>query len=300
MPRRAGTRFFSLFFSLFSLPLLPLPQIQYDMFNLMYDTDNYAPATPAQFAFVQQFQNQTRALIAELPPSTGVYAPTCLVHCLSGQATYNQLTTAGMTMADVLNAWYFQGGKGGRLISKCVGWNCTQACGVGSGYLNSGLPCNAGSPNCTAIVMATSDHSTDGAPVPPPAPTQSADVVVGDEEDHILSKEVSAVEPSLTAAQQAKLSSVVSAVQSAVSAASPPPPALVSSTSDAASLFPSQRIKAKQQATCHNTYSVAQALSQAEQLVDGAKGQAMQVTAQQNLAACLAAADGVDGPTSTS
>jgi len=72
---------------------------QYDEFELMYDTDNYGPATPAQYSFVEQFQTGTLALISKLPPSTGVLSPACLVHCLSGQTTFTQLNVAGTTFA---------------------------------------------------------------------------------------------------------------------------------------------------------------------------------------------------------
>jgi len=39
-----------------------------------------APASPAQYKYVDSFQSGVLALIAALPPGTGVFAPTCLVH----------------------------------------------------------------------------------------------------------------------------------------------------------------------------------------------------------------------------
>lgn len=60
-------------------------------FELMYFTDNYEPATSQQMQYVEQFQLGTLALIATLPAGTGVFSPTCLVHCLSGQTPWSQL-----------------------------------------------------------------------------------------------------------------------------------------------------------------------------------------------------------------
>ena len=130
---------------------------QFDMFELMYDTDNYAPTTPAQLAFVEEFQTGTLALINNLPPGTGVFSPTCLVHCLSGQSTFTGLEVAGTNMGAALSAWYF-GHQEVKAVSGCQGWQCTQQCGING---QTGLPCNTGTPGCQPIELAVSsdDHA---------------------------------------------------------------------------------------------------------------------------------------------
>jgi hypothetical protein len=144
---------------------------QFDEFELMYDTDNFAPATPAQLSFVEQFQTDTLALIASLPQGTGVYSPTCLVHCLSGQPIFQDLTVNGVSMASALSSWYFQG-TATQVVSTCNGWPCTAQCGIiGNGYVNAGMPCNTGSSNgCEPIELAT---DPDGTVIEPP-PMQTA------------------------------------------------------------------------------------------------------------------------------
>jgi len=142
---------------------------QFDMFELMYDTDNYAPQTPAQLAFVEEFQTGTLSLFSALPPTTGIFSSTCLSHCLSGQPTYQDFLVNNYSMSTVLNAWYFGGkdaqlGNNGQVISICSGWPCTGACGVNS---QSGLPCNMGDPKCQAVNLQTDtaadDTTTGGA-----------------------------------------------------------------------------------------------------------------------------------------
>ena len=105
--------------------------------------DNLAPSTPAQFAFIDDFQSKVLALIASLPSGTGVFSPTCLLHCLSGQPSYQDLwvnlPTSNWTMSRALTAWYFQDIPV-QVVSPCQGWNCTAACGATS----TGIPCNSG------------------------------------------------------------------------------------------------------------------------------------------------------------
>ena len=128
---------------------------QFDEFELMYDTDNFAPATPAQYAFVSEFQTGTRALIASLPAGTGVFSPTCLVHCLSGQTTYSQLIVAGSSFSAAVNKWYFDN-QPVQVVSQCNGWQCINQCGIFSdGSVGAGLPCNMGDQNCVPVQLAT-------------------------------------------------------------------------------------------------------------------------------------------------
>jgi hypothetical protein len=125
------------------MPLLSTPFFanmpQIDDFELQYDSDNLAPSTPAQYAFVATFQQKVLALIDALPAGTGVFSPTCLVHCLSGQESYQALKVGNWSMSTALDAWYFHD-EPVRVISPCLGWNCTSACGA----TNNGIPCNIG------------------------------------------------------------------------------------------------------------------------------------------------------------
>lgn len=108
----------------------------------MYNTDNYEPDTPQQMQYAELFQTGTLSLISTLPPGTGVFSPTCLVHCLSGQTPFSllqvdvrcrgplpaaprracfprpwaaaslaparsALSPQGITMSQALSSWYF-------------------------------------------------------------------------------------------------------------------------------------------------------------------------------------------------
>jgi hypothetical protein len=128
---------------------------QFDEFELMYDTDNFAPATPAQLAFVDQFQSGTRSLIASLPAGTGVFSPTCLVHCLSGQTTFADLLVDGSSFVSAVSGWYFDGTPT-QVVSQCNGWACINQCGIfADGSQGAGLPCNMGDQNCVPVQLAT-------------------------------------------------------------------------------------------------------------------------------------------------
>jgi hypothetical protein len=126
---------------------------------------SFAPATPAQLAFVEQFQTGTLQLIANLPAGTGVFSPTCLVHCLSGQPTFSDLTVAGTSFSNALSNWYFNGAQT-QVVSSCTGWSCINQCGiVATGNPNAGLPCNTGTQGCSPVQLAT---DADGTVVWPP------------------------------------------------------------------------------------------------------------------------------------
>ena len=160
------------------MPLLSTPAFlnvpQLDDFELQYDTNNLAPSTPAQFQFIYDFQAQVLALIRSLPAGTGVFSSTCLVHCLSGQSSFQEISVPAFpppgqpsyTLSSVLTNWYFATGGETQAISTCQGWNCTAACGV----TNNGVPCRIGSgfgPTlCGPIELATVE-------TPPLAPSTS-------------------------------------------------------------------------------------------------------------------------------
>jgi hypothetical protein len=230
---------------------------QFDMFELMYDTDNvrarvmdiaaclradasalfislpqYRPNSAGQMAFVEevrarvwishpllrvltrvrfpfcnsQFQTGTLALIASLPHGSGVFSPTCLVHCLSGQSTFVDLLSDGTTLGASLSAWYFSG-QDVNAVSSCTGFNCINACGID---LQTGLPCNMNTAQCTALSLSV-DAGGSTSEAAAPAPSPQAEGIV------------KAIENSLTPAQQAALGDTVSGANQQT-VASPPPP----------------------------------------------------------------------------
>ena len=132
----------------------------------------------SQFSFVSEFQAGILKLILALPPGTGVFAPTCLVHCLSGQNSFHTLSAAGTTLAASLSAWYFNL-EGVLAVSSCTGWACINACGVD---LDNSLPCNIGAPQCSALTLAsepgaTTSTDTSGAALAAEVPTLMAQVL---------------------------------------------------------------------------------------------------------------------------
>ena len=182
---------------------------QFDMFNVMYDTDNYLPSSPSQVSFVEEFQAGILSLIGSLPSGTGVFSPTCLVHCLSGQTTFTELTSAGTTLDAALTAWYFTGDDV-LAVSDCIGWGCTRSCGVD---LSTGLPCNMGTSGCTPITVMVTDPgattSTDqvGASDTGDVPQEMAKVQQASQEEQ--QRFVAQQEPALSEAQQAQLSALL-------------------------------------------------------------------------------------------
>lgn len=138
----------------------------------VYDTDNYLPVSKSQLSFVEEFQEGILTLISELPPGTGVFSPTCLVHCLSGQTMngvvpFTQIESAGTTLAAALEAWFFQG-DAVLAVSDCTGWDCTKACGVDD---RTGMPCMMNTP----MALAGETCSQITALVPDKGATTSTD-----------------------------------------------------------------------------------------------------------------------------
>ena len=183
---------------------------QFDDFNLMYVTDNYLPVSRSQLSLVEEFQAGILQLIAALPSGTGVFAPTCLVHCLSGGAAFTSITSAGVTLDAALSAWY--DGQPVLAASTCVGWNCVHACGID---MHTSLPCMMGVSGCSAITAMQSDPgattSTDQAGLD--TSTVPAAMAAVKKEERKLptlppapqAGSVTAVEPALSPAQQAAL-----------------------------------------------------------------------------------------------
>ena len=172
-----GTEQWKCLLGAFRMPLVQTPFFanlpQLDDFQIMFETDNLAPGTPQQLAFVDSFQPAVLSLVNALPQGSGVYSPTCLVHCLSGQDTFQNLQVNGVSMSGAFSAWW--SGTPTSVVSQCQGWDCVNQCGVTS----KGLPCNMGDSGCNAmnIPTATSDE---------PAPATSEQVQVVQQEENAL------------------------------------------------------------------------------------------------------------------
>jgi hypothetical protein len=161
----------------------------------MYETDNLAPSTPQQLAFVNSFQPAVLALINAVPAGTGVYSSTCLMHCLSGQTTYDAVTVNGISMSSALNSWFFDGEQT-RVVSACTGWDCTNACGVTS----QGLPCNMGGKGCSPLNLPTRLPDE-----PAPAAAPAAGQQQQQQAQQQAQQSVQSQEPALSAQQQQQL-----------------------------------------------------------------------------------------------
>ena len=156
--------------------------------------------------FVDSFQNAFLQLIHSLPPGTGVFSPTCLVHCLSGQNTYFQFYVNGESMSTALNAWYFDN-QPTSVVSACTGWECTSQCGVTS----KGTPCNmvggGSKETCNAVSLPTTE-----ADEPPPATEDAVQLLPAawySQQQAQEQQQVQQSEGSLSAAQQQQLQAVV-------------------------------------------------------------------------------------------
>lgn len=119
----------------YRLPMVQTPYFanaaQFDSFEIDYDTANYSPLTPQQYAFVDSFQPAVLNLINQLPPGTSVYSSTCLVHCLSEQTTFYDFSTNGITMQQAVTEWFFEGQQV-RVISGCQVRRCAASPSVSS------------------------------------------------------------------------------------------------------------------------------------------------------------------------
>jgi hypothetical protein len=174
----------------------------------MYVTDNYLPVSKSQLSLVEEFQAGILALIAAVPSGTGVFAPTCLVHCLSGGDAFTSITSAGVTLDAAVTAWY--DGQQVLAVSTCVGWDCVNACGIN---MRTSLPCMMGAPGCSAITAMQPDPgattSTDTSGLDTSTVPAAMQAVVQEEAGLAgvppAPGSVSAEEPSLSWSQQAAL-----------------------------------------------------------------------------------------------
>lgn len=173
----SGSDSWKCMWSSYRLPLVQTPfftnAVQTDDFFLQFNMDNLAPSTPAQFSFVQSVQDAYLDLFQQLPLGTGLYSPTCLVHCLMAQATYYQFTVNGQTPGQALSAWYFDK-EPTSVVSACQGWTCTEQCGVTT--WGASIPCNMGPPTCEALVLPTYLNTTPG-----PASSEAEVILPGDD-----------------------------------------------------------------------------------------------------------------------
>ena len=219
--------------SAYRLPLVETPffanAVQFDDFEIQYSTDNLGPSNPQQMEFVNSFQPAFLNLINSLPPGSGVFSPTCLVHCLSGQNTYFEFYVNGETMSrcviptaaaspfsshslpfspSALNAWYFDG-QPTSVVSSCTGWACTAQCGVTS----KGTPCNMALSTKTQTCQAVSLPTTE-TDEPPPATEDAVQLLPAawyaqQQAQEQQQGQVQQSEGSLSPAQQQQLQSVV-------------------------------------------------------------------------------------------
>ena len=134
-----------------------------------------------------------------------MFSPTCLVHCLSGQSSYYDLTVPtasgdAFSLSQALNNWY-QAKQPTHVISPCTGWKCTQACGVST--YGAAEPCNMGSDGCEAVVLATPQTisepqpaTSDATPVMPgtPAPPLGSGETIGEMHEGVAGQQASPVD----------------------------------------------------------------------------------------------------------
>ena len=171
-----GVESWKCLWSSYRLPLVTTPYftnaVQFDDFFIQYNTDNLGPHDAAQVNFIDSIQTAYLDLIAALPAGTGIFSPTCLVHCLSGQATYynyyvTQADQSQVSLSEALDAWFFDQTPT-VVVSPCVGWACTEQCGVAN--WGAAIPCNLGpenvaTPTCEPYSLPTSFPS-EHAPSP--------------------------------------------------------------------------------------------------------------------------------------
>jgi len=102
---------------------------QFDSFQLPYDLGGGVPAGPAQVQFADTFQNATlTALAAAAAAGAGVFSATCLQHCLSTSTPlFAGVPANGVTMAQALGSWYFNGSDA-FAVSSCSGYPCVAQC----------------------------------------------------------------------------------------------------------------------------------------------------------------------------
>jgi hypothetical protein len=180
----------------------------------------------SQLSFVEEFQAGILKLIASLPPGTGVFAPTCLVHCLSGQAAFTTLIADNMSLNSALSAWYFNG-EPMLAVSPCIGWDCINACGVD---LQTSFPCNIGTQHCSPLSLAsdrgattstdTSGRDTSNVAAQMAAVQAEKALPAGSSAAPRASTLVQDGEASLSAAQQSELTRVLGRPATAAAAAS--------------------------------------------------------------------------------
>ncbi len=180
----------------------------------------------SQLSFVEEFQAGILKLIASLPPGTGVFAPTCLVHCLSGQAAFTTLISDNMSLNSALSAWYFNG-EPMMAVSPCIGWDCINACGVD---LQTAFPCDIGTQHCSPLSLAsdrgattstdTSGRDTSNVAAEMAAVQAEKALPAGSSAAPRASTLVQDGEASLSAAQQTELTRVLGRPATAAAAAS--------------------------------------------------------------------------------
>jgi hypothetical protein len=218
----------------YRLPLLSTPfflnAASWDTFQVMYTTNNApGPSTPGGLAFLDSFQTSTRELFSRLPAGTSVFSTSCMAHCLADSLELFCYSVDGLTLAQALGGWMDTGAQS-QTEDACTGWNCTHKCGPGpmATWVPENEPPNP-SPLCAAYYSSIQQNdlalAASGASAPPqlglgPAPAPRGEEVkaatgvgagaaVAPAAAPKGTGVVSALEPALSAAQQAKLAALV-------------------------------------------------------------------------------------------
>jgi len=118
------------------MPFLTVPyflsESQFDAFQLPYNLGGWPTLNSAgQMAYADSFQVSMRTALAALPTpaqasTSGVYSLSCLRHCLTLGPGFWEVQTGGVSLAQELSAWWFQGAPS-RTIGACMEYQrCVQ------------------------------------------------------------------------------------------------------------------------------------------------------------------------------
>ena len=132
-------------FGQYRMPLLRTPyflsQSQFDDFQVDYDCSSTSATdeagkvtttvTPAEVPCVNNFQATMRSVLQQLPApgqaSSGIFASTCSLHCVTNGPDWWTIQVGGQSMASLMTAWSF-GGDTPYVVDPCIGVDCMQQC----------------------------------------------------------------------------------------------------------------------------------------------------------------------------
>ncbi len=87
------------------------------------------------------------------------------MHCLSSNADWYSFTTDGVSLAQAVGQWFFQG-VNEHLVSSCNGWDCTLQCSGGP-WMPTNTPC----PTTTNVCANTYMNAPPSGGAAPAAPS---------------------------------------------------------------------------------------------------------------------------------